>query len=157
MAKSGFMQYWLFKSEPHAYSFEQLRNDTVTPWTGVRNWQARNTMKEMAVGDLGFFYHSSIAQPCAVGICKVARSAYPDFTQFDPTSEYYDATSRKERPKWYMVDVEYVEPLQRPVLLSAMRAEPRLAGMTLLRRGRLSVQPVTPREWEIVLELSRMP
>ena len=134
------MPYWLFKSEPHAYGFEQLRADRTTPWSGVRNWQARGNMKAMAVGDLGFFYHSSIPQPCAVGVVKVVKAAYPDFTQFDPQSEYYDATSRAERPKWYMVDVEYVEP--------------RLEGMVLLRRSRLSVQPVTPREWEIVIELS---
>jgi predicted RNA-binding protein with PUA-like domain len=149
------MRYWLLKSEPHAYSFDQLRTDRVTPWTGVRNWQARSNMKAMAVGDLGFFYHSSIPQPCAVGICRIVKAAYPDFTQFDPKSEYYDATARKERPKWYMVDVEYVEPLAHPVMLATMRAEPRLDGMVLLKRGRLSVQPVTPAEWEIVLELSR--
>ncbi len=149
------MHHWLFKTEPHAYSFEQLRADRITPWTGVRNWQARNNMKAMEVGDLGFFYHSSIAQPCAVGICRVVKNAYPDFTQFDVQSEYYDATSRKERPKWYMVDVEYVEPLEHPVTLAQMRAEPRLDGMVLLRRGRLSVQPVTSREWEIVLGLAQ--
>lgn len=148
------MRYWLFKSEPNAYSFEQLRKDGVTPWTGVRNWQARGNMMSMEVGDFGFFYHSSIPQPCAVGICKVVKSAYPDYTQFDSSSEYYDATSRKERPKWYMVDVEYVEPLAHPVTLAQMRAEPRLEAMVLLRRGRLSVQPVAPREWEIVLELA---
>lgn len=148
------MQYWLFKSEPHAYSFEQLHAEGRTPWTGVRNWQARGNMKAMAVGDLGFFYHSSIAQPCAVGICSVVKGAYPDFTQFDERSEYYDSTSRPERPKWYMVDVEYVEPLPHPVTLAQMRAEPRLEGMVLLRRGRLSVQPVTEREWKIVMELA---
>jgi predicted RNA-binding protein with PUA-like domain len=126
----------------------------VTPWSGVRNWQARNNMKAMQTGDLGFFYHSSIAQPAAVGICRVVKTAYPDFTQFDRSSEYYDATSREERPKWYMVDVEYVEPLKQQVTLARMRAEPRLAQMVLLRRSRLSVQAVTPREWEIVLELS---
>jgi predicted RNA-binding protein with PUA-like domain len=149
------MQYWLFKSEPHAYGFEQLRADGTTPWSGVRNWQARGHMQAMSAGDLGLFYHSSIPQPAAVGVCRVVKAAYPDFTQFDPSSEYYDATSRPARPKWYMVDVEYVEPLPRPVTLARMRAEPRLEGMILLRRGRLSVQPVTPREWEIVLELAR--
>ncbi|HEY9085002.1 MAG TPA: EVE domain-containing protein [Candidatus Tyrphobacter sp.] len=151
------MPYWLFKSEPHAYGFEQLRADRTTPWSGVRNWQARGNMQAMAVGDLGFFYHSSIPQPCAVGSVKVVKTAYPDFTQFDPTSEYYDATSRPERPKWYMVDVEFVEPLPHPVTLARMRAEPRLEGMVLLRRGHLSVQPVTPREWAIVMELSQSP
>jgi len=149
------MAYWLFKSEPYAYSFEQLAADGTAPWTGVRNWQARNNMKAMKIGDLGFFYHSSIPQPCAVGICKVVKTAYPDFTQFDPQSEYYDRTSRQERPKWYMVDVAYVEPLAHPVTLAEMRAEPRLEGMVLLRRGRLSVQPVTPDEWQIVLEMAQ--
>ncbi len=148
------MQHWLFKSEPDAYGLDQLKRDGTTPWTGVRNWQARNNMKAMHAGDLGFFYHSSIPQPCAVGICRVARMAYPDFTQFDESSEYYDATSRPDRPKWYMVDVEYIQRLQRPVMLAQMRAEPRLDGMVLLRRGRLSVQPVTEREWGIVLELA---
>lgn len=151
------MQYWLFKSEPHAYGFDRLQAEGTTPWTGVRNWQARGNMRAMDVGDLGFFYHSSIAQPCAVGIVKVVKAAYPDFTQFDPSSEYYDGTSRPERPKWYMVDVEYVEPLAHPVTLAQMRADPRLEGMVLLRRGRLSVQPVTEREWKIVLELASRP
>lgn len=150
------MSYWLFKSEPHAYSFEQLQTDGTTPWTGVRNWTARNNMRAMQIGDLGFFYHSSIPQPCAVGICRVVKAAYPDFTQFDPQSEYYDPTSRQERPKWYMVDVAHIEPLAHPVTLAQMRAEPRLDGMVLLRRGRLSVQPVTPDEWQIVQELSRV-
>ncbi|MGH7738169.1 MAG: EVE domain-containing protein [Candidatus Tyrphobacter sp.] len=148
------MAYWLFKSEPHAYGFDQLRADGTTPWSGVRNWQARNFMKAMAQGELGLFYHSSIAQPCAVGVCKVVRAAYPDFTQFDPASEYHDPTSHQERPKWYMVDVEYVRALEHPVTLARLRAEPRLEGMILLRRGRLSVQPVSQREWEIVMELS---
>jgi predicted RNA-binding protein with PUA-like domain len=148
--------YWLFKSEPHAYGFDRLREDGVTPWSGVRNFKARNMMIAMGIGDLGLFYHSSIKQPCAVGICRVVKTAYPDFTQFDDKSEYYDPTSRHERPKWKMVDVEYVEPLPHPVTLARMRAEPRLEGMSLLKRGnRLSVQPVTPREWEIVTELAR--
>lgn len=135
------MRYWLFKSEPHAYGFEQLRADRVSPWSGVRNYQARNTMREMRVGDLGFFYHSSIKEPAAVGIVRVVREAYPDHTS--------------ERGGWEMVDVEYVEPLPRPVTIGEMRAEPRLAGMQLLRKGsRLSVQPVMPHEWAIVLELS---
>lgn len=138
-------RYWLFKSEPHAYSFEQLREDRTTPWSGVRNFQARNNMKEMAVGDLGFFYHSSIAEPAAVGIVKVAKAAYPD------------ATAPANSP-WMNVDVEYVEPLEHPVTLARMRAEPRLLGMALLKRGqRLSVQPVMPHEWKIILELATYP
>jgi len=149
-------RYWLFKSEPETYGFEQLRKDRTTPWSGVRNFQARNNMMEMTVGDLGFFYHSSIAEPAAVGVVKVVRAAYPDFTAFEKGGEYYDPRSTPEKPKWMMVDVEYVEPLAHPVTLARMREEPRLVGMPLLRRGqRLSVQPVTPHEWKIVLELSK--
>jgi predicted RNA-binding protein with PUA-like domain len=149
------MRYWLFKTEPSAYSFEQLCKDGTTPWTGVRNFQARNNMMEMKLGDLGLFYHSSIAEPAAVGICKVVRTAYPDFTQFERSSEYFDGRAKPENPLWYMVDVAYVEEFGHPVTLASMRAEPRLVGMALLRRGqRLSVQPVMPHEWKIVLELA---
>jgi predicted RNA-binding protein with PUA-like domain len=148
-------RYWLFKSEPHAYSFDRLRADRITPWSGVRNYQARNNMMEMQIGDLGLFYHSSIPEPAAVGICRVVRTAYPDFTAFDRGGEYYDPKSTPKNPIWMMVDVEYVEPLERPVTLACMRAEPRLAFMALLKRGqRLSVQPVTPQEWNVVIELS---
>jgi predicted RNA-binding protein with PUA-like domain len=150
------MRYWLFKSEPHAYSFEQLQKDRTTPWSGVRNYQARNNMMEMHVGDLGFFYHSSIAEPAAVGIVRVAREAYPDFTAWAKGGDYYDPRSKPDKPMWQMVDVEYVEPLEHPVTIAAMRAEPRLMGMELLKKGqRLSVQPVTPHEWNIILELSK--
>lgn len=145
-------RYWLLKSEPEAYSFEQLEADGTTPWTGVRNFQARNNMMEMRVGDLALFYHSSIAEPAAVGVCTVVREAYPDFTQFDAASEYYDPNSRPERPKWRMVDVEFVRKLPRFVPLDELRAMPELAGMPLLRRGqRLSVQPVEERYWNAIL------
>ena len=150
------MRHWLFKTEPSAFSWEQLRKDRVTPWTGVRNFQARNNMMEMKLGDLGLFYHSSIAEPGAVGICRVAREAYADFTQFEAGGDYYDGRAKPDKPIWMMVDVEYVEEFPHTVTLSRMRAEPRLMGMALLRRGqRLSVQPVTPQEWAIVLELSK--
>jgi predicted RNA-binding protein with PUA-like domain len=149
------MRYWLFKTEPSAYSFEQLCKDGTTPWTGVRNFQARNNMMEMQLGDLGLFYHSSIAEPAAVGICRVVKTAYSDFTQFESTSEYFDGRAKPENPLWYMVDVAYVEKFAHAVTLARMRAEPRLVGMALLRRGqRLSVQPVMPHEWKIVLELA---
>ena len=149
-------RYWLFKSEPDAYSFEQLRKDRVTPWSGVRNFQARNNMMEMAVGDFGFFYHSSIAEPAAVGIVKVHKTAYPDTTAFERGGEYYDPKSTPAKPVWMNVEVEYVEPLAHPVTLARMRVEPRLVGMALLKRGqRLSVQPVMPHEWKIIIELSR--
>lgn len=149
------MRYWLFKSEPHAYSFEQLQQDGTTPWSGVRNFQARNNMMEMRLGDLGLFYHSSIAEPAAVGIVKVVREAHPDFTAWEKGGEYYDPRSTPEKPMWQMVDVEYVEAFKHPVTLARMRAEPRLVGMQLLKKGsRLSVQPLMPHEWKIVLELS---
>jgi predicted RNA-binding protein with PUA-like domain len=152
------LRYWLLKTEPSAYSFEQLRADGTTPWTGVRNFLARNNMMEMRVGDLALFYHSSVAQPAAVGICKVVKEAYPDFTQFDRTSENFDGRAKKEKPIWFMVDVAYVEVFAHPVTLARLRAEPRLVGMALLRRGqRLSVQPLMPPEWKIVLELARDP
>ena len=149
-------RYWLFKTEPGAYSFEQLRNDATTPWTGVRNFQARNNMLEMKLGDLGLFYHSSIAEPAAMGVCRVAREAYPDFTQFDRKSEYFDGRAKPKKPIWMMVDVAFVEAFAHPVTLAQMREDPRLVGMALLRRGqRLSVQPVMPHEWKIVLELAQ--
>ena len=149
-------RHWLFKSEPDAYSFEQLRKDGTTMWSGVPNYQARNHMMEMKLGDLGLFYHSSIAEPAAVGICKVVATSHPDPTQFDRDGELFDGRAKPEKPIWFLVDVAYVEPLANPVTLKQMRAEPRLAAMPLLRRGqRLSVQPVTPQEWKIVLELSR--
>ena len=150
------MRYWLFKSEPHAYSFDQLQRDGTTPWSGVRNFQARNNMLEMRVGDTGFFYHSSIPEPAAVGIVRVVKEAYPDFTAWEKGGEYYDPRSTHNKPVWQMVDVEFVQPLEHPVTLARMRAEPRLLGMELLKKGqRLSVQPVTPHEWNIVLELSK--
>lgn len=151
-------RYWLFKSEPETYGFEQLRRDGVTPWSGVRNFAARNNMLEMRIGDLGFFYHSSIAEPAAVGICRVVKEAYPDFTAFERGGEYYDPRGTPAKPLWQMVDVAYEEPLEHPVTLARMRAEPRLVGMQLLKKGsRLSVQPVMPHEWAIVLELSKSP
>lgn len=149
-------RYWLFKTEPSAYSFDRLQSDGTTPWTGVRNFQARNNMLEMKLDDLGLFYHSSIAEPAAMGICRVVKTAYPDFTQFDREGEYFDGRAKPDKPIWMMVDVAFVEAFARPVTLARMRAEPRLTGMALLRRGqRLSVQPVMPHEWKIVLELAK--
>ena len=148
------MRYWLFKTEPSAYSFDRLREDRTTAWTGVRNFQARNNMMEMRKGDLGLFYHSSIAEQAAVGICRVIREAYADFTQFECGGEYYDGRAKPDKPIWMMVDVEYVEAFPHPVTLAMMRADPRLVGMALLKRGqRLSVQPVTDAEWKEVCKM----
>lgn len=151
-------RYWLLKTEPSAYSIERLRADGTTPWTGVRNFTARNNMMEMRPDDLALFYHSSIAVPAAVGVCRVVKAAYPDFTQFDRAGEYFDGRAKAEKPLWFMVDVAFVEEFSHPVSLARMRADPRLVGMALLRRGqRLSVQPVMPHEWKIVTALATKP
>jgi predicted RNA-binding protein with PUA-like domain len=149
------MAYWLFKSEPDVYGIDRLEREGRTEWSGVRNFQARNFMREMAVGDRGFFYHSSTKPPGIAGIVEVIRAAYPDFTQFDPDHEYADPTSRPERPKWWMVDVGFVRRLPALITLETLRATPELAGMPLLRRGqRLSVQPVSADEWTTILGLA---
>lgn len=135
---------WLVKSEPDCYSFDQLVADGRTAWEGVRNYQARNYMRDdMRVGDLVLYYHSSTAVPAVVGIAKVASQPYPDATQFDPDNEYYDPKATEAAPRWFLVDLEPVRPLPRPVTLEELRADPDLAGMQLLARGnRLSVMPV---------------
>ena len=150
------MAYWLMKSEPDEFSIEDLERTRTTPWFGVRNFQARNFMREqMQLGDLAFFYHSSCPEPGIAGICEVSAPAYPDASQFDPKSPYFDAASKRESPRWYNVDVRFVR-RTRLVGLPELRAEPRLATMRTLRRGnRLSITPVTPAEWQVVLELMK--
>ena len=146
------MKYWLFKSAPDAFSIEDLKRDGTTEWSGVRNFQARNTMREMAVGDLGFFYHSSCKPPGIAGIVRVSVAAHPDSTQFNPKSEYHDGSSKKDDPKWWCVDVTYVAAAQRFVPLDELRTMNDLVDMPLLRRGqRLSVQPVSVREWKAII------
>jgi predicted RNA-binding protein with PUA-like domain len=145
------VQYWLFKSEPDAYGIDRLEREGRTEWSGVRNFQARNNMLKMKTGDLGFFYHSSTKPAGIVGICEVVREAYPDFTQFDPKSDYYDPTSNPERPKWKMVDVAFVEKFPHIITLDDLKTRPELAGMTLLSRGRLSVQAVEEVYWKAIL------
>ena len=150
------MRHWLFKSEPSEYSWQRLLKEGKTVWSGVRNFQARNNMMEMKLGDLGFFYHSSIAVPEIAGIVKVVREAFPDTTAFEKGGEYYDPRSSPKKPMWYMVEVAPEAELARPVTLPEMRAEPALEYMALLRKGqRLSVQPVTPQEWEAILRMSK--
>jgi predicted RNA-binding protein with PUA-like domain len=152
------MRHWLFKTEPEAYSWEQLQKDGRTAWSGVRNFQARNNMMEMKLGDLGFFYHSSIAVPAIVGIVKVVREAYPDSTAWEKGGEYYDPRSTPKKSLWYMVDVAPEGDVPRPITLAEMRTEPALAYMPLLRKGqRLSVQPVSPQEWETILKMAVSP
>jgi predicted RNA-binding protein with PUA-like domain len=152
------MRYWLFKSEPDVFGIDHLAHDGRTEWSGVRNFQARNIMKEMSVGDLGFFYHSSTKPPGVAGICEVTAVAHPDPTQFDPKSEYYDPTSRAEKPKWWCVEVGFVKKLARLIPLEELRGIAALEGMPLLWRGqRLSVQPVTEDQWNTILALENIP
>uniref|UniRef100_E6Q0I0 EVE domain-containing protein n=1 Tax=mine drainage metagenome TaxID=410659 RepID=E6Q0I0_9ZZZZ len=149
-------KYWLFKSEPQSYSIEDLRGDRTTPWSGVRNYQARNFMQAMSIGDEGFFYHSSCAVPGIVGIGRVVRAAYPDATAFDPRSEYFDPKSSPEKPRWLNVDVAFVRAFDEVLPLTLLREIPALAAMLLLQRGqRLSVQPVRANEWRAILKLVR--
>jgi predicted RNA-binding protein with PUA-like domain len=152
------MRYWLFKSEPDAFGIDDLARDGRTEWSGVRNFRARNIMREMQVGDLGFFYHSSVKPPGVAGICEVVEVAHPDPTQFDAKSEYYDPTSRAERPKWWCVTVAYVRKFNRLVPLEELRHVAPLEGMPLLWRGqRLSVQPVTESQWHVIVDLENAP
>jgi predicted RNA-binding protein with PUA-like domain len=151
------MATWLLKSEPSCYSLDTLRAKPrgTDHWDGVRNYQARNFLRAMQVGDEGFFYHSSCAEPGVVGLVEVVREAYPDPTAWDPESDHYDPRSTPERPLWFMVDVRFVRALPRPVTLARMREEARLMEMPLLRRGnRLSVLPVTDAQRAVILELA---
>ena len=147
------------KSEPESFSFDDLWNapDRTTRWDGVRNYQARNYMRDgMKRGALVFFYHSSTEPTAIVGVAEVVREAYPDPTAFDALDPHYDPRSREDAPTWMMVDLRARERFARPVTLSMLRATPGLERMVLLQRGsRLSVQPVRPEEWDIILELGQ--
>ena len=151
------MAYWLMKSEPSVFGIDDLKKKPkqTSHWDGVRNYQARNFMRDgMKKGDEVFFYHSSCPEPGIVGIAKVAREAYPDHTAFDPKDPHYDPKSDPNKPTWMMVDVKLVRKLERVLSLEELKAEPRLDGFTLLRRGnRLSVMPVSDAHWHVVLEL----
>jgi len=151
------MHYWLMKTEPGVFSWEDLLNspDQTTSWEGVRNYQARNLMRDqMRRGDRAFFYHSAIQQPAIMGIAQVVREAYPDPFAWDPASKYYDPKSSPETPRWVMVNIQAIQPLEPPITLAELKTIPALSGMMLLQKGcRLSVQPVTPQEWETILRL----
>ena len=147
--------YWLFKSEPETYGIERLKKETRTEWSGVRNYQARNNMIAMQVGDLGFFYHSVVQPPGIVGVCKVVTTAYPDFTALDPKSDYHDPKATPEKPIWQMVDVAFERAFPRLIGLPELREMKALAGMPLIQKGsRLSVQPVTPTQWKAILNVA---
>lgn len=149
------MAYWLMKSEPDEFSIDDLKSrpGRREPWDGVRNYQARNMLRdEMKKGDQAFFYHSNCDTPGIVGIVRIAREGYPDPTAFDPEDDHFDPKSDPDNPRWYLVDVEFVRKLDRVITLAELKAEPALENMPLTRRGnRLSVMPVTEAEWEHIL------
>lgn len=153
---SNRKRYWLMKSEPDAFSIDDLQKVGVEPWNGVRNYQARNHMRQMQVGDGVLFYHSSCAVPAVVGIAKVASVAYPDPTQFDPKSDYFDAKSTREEPRWSLVDVAFERKLKRAIPLEEIKqhADALGEGFALTQRGsRLSVSPVSAAQWKLLLSL----
>ena len=149
------MNYWLMKSEPDVFGIEHLKKlpKQTDSWDGVRNYQARNMMRdEMKKGDLVFFYHSNCKEPGIVGIMKVVRESYPDHTAFDPEQKYFDPKSDPDNPRWYMVDVKYVRTLKRVITLTELKENSELQDMPLVRRGnRLSVMPVTKQQWDFIL------
>jgi len=151
------MRYWLMKSEPDEFSIDDLAAapTKTTPWFGVRNYQARNFMRDqMKVGDLGFFYHSSCPEPGIAGVVRVSKAAYADASQFDRKSPYFDPKATRSAPRWLNVEVTLVKKT-RLIALAELRATPELATMRVLQRGnRLSITPVTPQEWKVVERLA---
>lgn len=145
-------RYWLVKSEPYNYSIEDLESDATTQWTGVRNYQARNFLRDMEVGEDVLFYHSVVEPVGIVGVAKVKRKAYPDVTQFDKRSEYFDPKATKESPRWFAPDLGFVRKFKVPLPLKDLRSIKELKKMELLRRGsRLSVQPVSKEEFSVII------
>jgi predicted RNA-binding protein with PUA-like domain len=148
--------YWLMKSEPEVFSIQALRRDRQTHWEGVRNYQARNHLRAMRVDDLVLFYHSNAEPPGVAGVARVSREAYPDETQFDAKSHYYDADSKQDDPRWSLVDLEFVEEFAQLVPLDVLKGDESLEGMLVIKRGmRLSVQPVERVHFARVLKLGK--
>lgn len=148
--------YWIFKSEPDVYSIDNLEKDKTTFWDGVRNYEARNFLRDkVKKGDLVLFYHSNCDEPAVVGICEVVKEGYPDFTQFDPSNKHFDPKSKKENPTWFMVDVKFVRKLKKPVTLNEMKSNHKLKDIRLLQKGnRLSIIPITEKEYQEILKMS---
>ncbi len=153
------MAYWLFKTEPDTFSIDTLRTQTSSCWEGVRNYQARNMLRdEVKQGDWVLIYHSSCKKVGVAGIAKVVKAAYPDHFAFDAESDYYDPKSSPDNPRWFMVDIEFVRKTERLISLAVMKAMPELADMPLVKRGnRLSVMPVTESQWQAILDKERRP
>ncbi len=152
----GRRRYWLMKCEPDAYTIEQLERDRETAWEGVRNFQARNYLREMRLGDRALFYASNAEPSGVVGVAEVSRAAYPDHHAFERGHEYFDPKSKPEAPTWFMVNVRFVERFPRIVSLDTLKATPALGRMMVVQPGRRpSVQPVTPEEFDVVVNLGR--
>jgi len=151
------MKHWLMKSEPGEFGIDDLesRPGQIEAWDGVRNYQARNMMRDdMKTGDLVFFYHSNCETPGIVGIARIVREAYPDPTALDPNNKHFDPSSKPDDPRWFMVDVQFVRKLKRTIALSELKNKPELEGLALIRRGnRLSVMPVEEKIWNFILTL----
>ena len=151
------MAHWLLKSEPETFGIDHLQAKGVEHWDGVRNYGARNNLMAMKLGDLGFFYHSSCEVPGVAGICEVVREHYPDFTQFDPGSKYFDAKASPSKPRWFMPDVSFVSKFDSVVPLAEIRQTPGLGEMEMIRFNRLSVSGVSEAEWQIICAMAGSP
>ncbi len=149
--------YWLVKSEPNAYSIDDLVRDKQTHWDGVRNYQARNFMRDdMKVGDKVLFYHSNAKPTGVVGVCEVIKEGYPDFTAFDPEAKHFDPKSKNDNPTWIMVDLKLIRKLKRIVTLEEIKENSKLQNMTLVKRGnRLSVMPIEKDEFDLIIKMSK--
>ena len=148
------MNFWLMKSEPDAFSISDLMKKGRTSWDGVRNYTARNFMRDsMKKGDLAFFYHSSCPEPGVAGIMKVVAEGHPDPTQFEPSSHYYDPKALPSKPRWFLVDLEFQKAAKKVVPLALLKDTPRLRNMAIFKYNRLSVSPVSPEEWKAILAL----
>lgn len=157
---TAFMNYWLFKSEPETFSIDHLikRPKQTEPWNGVRNYQARNMLRDdVKIGDKAFFYHSNCTPPGIVGTMEIVKAAYPDPTSWSIHSEYFDPKSTPENPRWFMVDVRFVKKFPRMITLDEIKSHPLLSNMIIARRGnRLSITPVTEKEWNVICELGTL-
>ena len=147
-------RHWLMKSEPDVFSIDDLKKKGVGGWDGVRNYQARNYMKDMTVGDKVLFYHSNALPPGVAGLAEVVKTAYPDPTQFDPKADHYDPKATPDKPIWFQVDLGKAKRLPRFLSLDELRGVPAIADMPLFNRSRLSVQPVTPEQYKTIVALA---
>lgn len=148
-------QYWLMKSEPDAYGIDDLKKDKTEPWDGIRNYEARNFMsEEMNIGDRALFYHSNVRPPAIVGTMEICSEPYPDPTQFDPESKYFDEKSSESDPTWQLVDVKFIQKFDKPVTRDELKKEKELQDMMLFKRNRLSITKVTESEYKKILEMA---